>query len=53
MRWLHANDRKWRKKVDRESNDDRDFVFAFVKHWADAFVRNPEAYKRRYPILGQ
>ena len=53
VRWFHANNRKWRNRLDRESNDDRDFVLAFVNHWADAFVRNPEAYKKRHPILGQ
>ena len=53
VRWFHANNGKWRKKLERESNDDRDFVLAFVNHWADAFVRNPEAYKKRHPILGQ
>lgn len=52
VRWLHANNRRWRKKLNRESNDDRDFVLAFVSHWADAFVRNPEAYKKSHPILG-
>jgi hypothetical protein len=53
VRWLHANNRRWRKKLNRESNDDRDFVLAFVNHWADAFVRNPKAYKKRHPTLGQ
>ena len=53
VRWLHANNRKWRGKLERGSNDDRDFVLAFANHWADAFVRNPEAYKKRHPILGQ
>jgi hypothetical protein len=53
VRWFHANNRKWRNKLDRESDDDRDFVLAFVDHWADAFVRNPDTYKRRHPILGQ
>ena len=45
VRWFHANNRKWRGKLERESNDDRDFVLAFVNHWADAFLRSPEAYK--------
>jgi hypothetical protein len=53
VRWFHANNRKWRGKLKRGSNDDRDFVLAFANHWADAFVRNPEAYKRRHHILGQ
>ena len=44
---------RWRNKLDRESNDDRDFVLAFVNHWADAFVRNPAAYKKHHPMLGQ
>jgi len=53
VRWFHANNLKWRKKLERKSNEDRDFVLAFVNHWAGAFVRNPEAYKKRHPILGQ
>jgi hypothetical protein len=53
VRWFHANNRKWRKALERESNGDRDFVLAFVNHWADAFVRNPNTYKRRHPILSQ
>jgi hypothetical protein len=53
VRWFHANNRQWRNRLDRERNDDRDFVLVFMNHWADAFVRNPEAYKKRHPILGQ
>jgi hypothetical protein len=53
VRWFHANNRKWRNKLERESNDDRDFVLVFVNHWADAFLRNPDAYKCRHPILDQ
>jgi hypothetical protein len=53
VRWFHANNRQWRMKLDRESNDDRDFVLAFVNHWADAFVKNTGVYKSRHPLLGQ
>jgi hypothetical protein len=53
VRWFHANDRKWRKKLARENDDDRDFVLAFVNHWADAFVQNPGTYKSQHPLLGQ
>jgi hypothetical protein len=48
VRWFHANNRQWCKRLDRESNDDRDFVVAFVNHWADAFVSSPESYKHRH-----
>lgn len=50
VRWLHANNRIWRTRLDRESNDDRDFVLAFLNHWADAFVKDPGTYKHRHPI---
>ena len=53
VRWFHANNPQWRRKLERESNDDRDFVLAFLNHWADAFVQNPDAYKSRHPLLGQ
>jgi hypothetical protein len=53
VRWLHANNRRWRKRLDRESSEDRDFVLVFVNHWADSFLVNPDTYKRRHPILGQ
>ena len=53
VRWFHANNPKWRKKLDRESNDDRDFVLAFANHWANAFVQNPAVYKKCHPLLGQ
>jgi hypothetical protein len=53
VRWFHANNRKWRNRLERESNDDRDFVLVFMNYWADTFVRNLEAYKKRHPILGQ
>jgi hypothetical protein len=53
VRWFHANNPKWRKKLERESNEDRDFVSQFVNHWADFFVQNPDAYKNRHPLLGQ
>ena len=51
VRWFHANNRQWRKRLERESNTDRDFVLAFLNHWADAFVQNPGTYKKRHPIL--
>jgi hypothetical protein len=41
VRWFHANSLKWRKKLDRENDDDRNFVMAFLNHWADAFVSAP------------
>ena len=53
VRWFHANNRQWRRKLDRENNDDRDFVLAFLNHWANAFISDPEMYKRRHPVLGQ
>ena len=53
VRWFHANNPKWRKKLERESNDDRDFILAFVNHWADAFVKNLGTYKSQHPLLGQ
>ena len=53
VRWFHANNRKWRNKLERESNNDRDFVLVFLNHWADAFVRNPNTYKKRHPIIAQ
>ena len=53
VRWFHANDRKWRTKLDRENDDDRNFVLAFANHWADAFVSNPQTYKSQHPLLGQ
>ena len=53
VRWFHANNRQWRKKLDRENNDDRDFILAFVNHWADAFVKNLGTYKSQHPLLGQ
>ena len=53
VRWLHANSLKWRKKLDRENNDDRDFLLAFLNHWADAFVSDPQTYEQRHPLLGQ
>jgi hypothetical protein len=53
VRWFHANNPKWRKKLERESNDDRDFVSRFVNHWACAFVSNPQTYKSQHPLLSQ
>jgi hypothetical protein len=53
VRWLHGNDPKWRKKLDRESNADRDFLVRFVSHWAESFVTSPSTYKRRHPIVAQ
>ena len=53
VRWLHANNPQWRNKLDRESNNDRDFVSRFLNHWADAIVRNPSAYKKRHPLIAQ
>lgn len=50
MRWCHANDRHWLTRLERECDEDRDYVLAFVNHWADAFVQDPKQYKRRHPI---
>src|SRR4051794_20619683 len=44
VRWFHANSRKWRIKLDRETDDDRDFVCGFLNHWADSFVQSPNTY---------
>jgi hypothetical protein len=53
VRWFHANNPQWRKRLERESNGDRDIVSRFVNHWADAFVQNPGVYKSQHPLLGQ
>ena len=50
LRWFHANSKEWRKKLERESSDDRDFILMFVRHWARAFIMDPQAYKERHPI---
>ena len=53
VRWFHANSRKWRIKLDRANDDDRDFVNGFLNQWADSFVRSPSTYRKRHPILTQ
>jgi hypothetical protein len=50
VRWFHANDRRWHTRLERESDEDRDTIFAFLNHWADAFVQDPEQYRRRHSI---
>ena len=50
LRWFHANSKVWRQKLERESSDDRDFILMFVRHWARAFIMDPQMYKRRHPI---
>lgn len=44
---LHANNPHWRSRLERESEEDRDFVIGFVEQWARAFVLNPEEYQKR------
>jgi hypothetical protein len=49
-RWFHANNAKWRRKLDSRDNAGRDFLYTFAEHWAAAYVLNPIRYQRRHPI---
>ena len=44
VRWLHANKPDWKRKL--EGRDPRDFVYGFVNHWLDAYLHDPEKFKR-------
>lgn len=44
VRRMYAIDAKWRRKLERESNADRDFILMFIRHWAEAFRNNPARY---------
>lgn len=46
VRWLHANKPDWKKKLEK-SRDPRPFVYAFVNHWFDAYVKDPVRFKRQ------
>jgi hypothetical protein len=50
VRWFHANDRKWRSKLQGRSNAGRDYVYVFVNHWLDAYLKNPAQYQERHPF---
>ena len=45
VRWLHANKPDWKRKLEK-SEDPRDFVYAFVNHWLDAYLKDPKRFKQ-------
>lgn len=48
VRWFHANDPKWRRKLN--GNGGRDMVYMFVTHWLEAFLNDPDSYRVRHPM---
>ena len=50
LRWMHANNGGWQKRLDRQSNNDRDFIKVFVEHWAEAYLKDPVDYMLKHPL---
>lgn len=52
VRWLYANDKKWKREL--KADDPRDFLYTWVGHWADAFLKDPATYMahRRLDMQG-
>lgn len=50
IRYLHANNRLWKNKINRDDETSRDYLIMFANHWALAFNANPEQYKTRHPL---
>lgn len=52
VRWFYANDQTWKRAIDSHKNNGnygRDYVYRFVGHWADAFLKNPADYIAKHP----
>ena len=49
IRWLHANDEAFRKSMNGHTNADRDRAIMFARHWAKAFLDDPDYYQRKHP----
>ncbi len=47
-RWLHANRRDWNRHLNGVKG--RDFLWDFMGHWADAFIKDPDLFKQRHPL---
>jgi hypothetical protein len=47
VRWLHANNVRWRRSLDR---GDRDQLYVWVHHWLEAYLRGPVTYQERHPM---
>jgi len=52
VRWFHANDPKWRRRLDRADEKDLDWVYMWVNHWADSFIKDPQKYVDRWERYG-
>lgn len=50
LRWLHANNKAWKKWIEKADEINRDTIIEFCNHWARAFNKNPETYMEKHPI---
>lgn len=47
-RALYSQNARWHKLINKENG--RDFLYAFFRHWLQAFKLNPEKYKSEHPL---
>jgi hypothetical protein len=50
VRWLYTNNKKWKQKLNNQSSID--YVYTFVNHWLDAFIKNPKWFQERHKNYG-
>jgi len=43
VRWLHANKPDWKRKLEK-SRDPRPFIYSFVNHWLDSYLKDPKRF---------
>ena len=48
LRYLYSTQPRWEKELKKDTG--RDYAWAFVEHWAKAFVKNIKRYIDRHPV---
>lgn len=44
---VYNHNRDFRKRMNGAQS--RDYLYMFVQHWLDGYIKSPEAYVHRYP----
>lgn len=48
LRYFYSTQEKWKKKLRSEGG--RDYAWMFIKHWAEAFIKDIKRYMRHHPV---
>ena len=48
--WFYENNDQWKEKVDSDGSEGLNWVYMWVSHWIDSFIKNPEKYLDEHKI---